>query len=268
MLRLNAARAVVRASFVAPRHVARSSLVHWAASLSSVAADNNAPAAPPPPPPLAQQPCRRCGALVPSGRICSCMVREGDWVCPNCRAAVFARSAACYKCHEPRPANPEYCVGAPAAASGAAADAQAQGEQSCRRCGSSLTPGQRCACLPPLREGDWYCPSCRAAVFARSSACFKCSTPMPANPEYCVGPPQPGWQAPQQAPPRRSFDDRQRDFRFERAPQQRRREWDNQRPDFNKRGGPERRPGDWDCACGAHVFGSRTQCYKCGAPRR
>jgi len=129
-------------------------------------------------------------------------------------------------------------------------------------------PGQRCACLPPLREGDWFCPSCRAAVFARAATCFKCSAPKPAQPEYCVGPPQPGWEA----PPRRSFDDRPRDFRLDRRasspPPQHRREWDNRRPDVPKRGAPERRPGDWDCACGAHVFGSRPQCYKCGAPRR
>jgi len=33
-------------------------------------------------------------------------------------------------------------------------------------------------------------------------------------------------------------------------------------------GGPERRPGDWDCSnCGALVFASKDECFKCQTPR-
>lgn len=32
--------------------------------------------------------------------------------------------------------------------------------------------------------------------------------------------------------------------------------------------GPSRRPGDWTCPqCGAHCFGSKESCYKCGTPK-
>jgi len=31
---------------------------------------------------------------------------------------------------------------------------------------------------------------------------------------------------------------------------------------------PNRRPGDWDCpSCGAMVFGSKSECFKCGEPK-
>ena len=80
-----------------------------------------------------------------------------------------------------------------------------------------------------VRPGDWTCPNCGANCFASRVSCFKCQTPKPGG--GC----------------NESYADR------------------------GSCGGAPRgdvRPGDWTCTqCGANVFASKSNCFKCQAPK-
>jgi hypothetical protein len=85
----------------------------------------------------------------------------------------------------------------------------------------------------PFRPGDWTCPSCTAHVFASRSACFKCGDSRPDGDEGEAG----------------AYDGARKAFPEEMS---------------GRRG----RPGDWTCpSCTAHVFASKSACFKCGAEK-
>lgn len=94
--------------------------------------------------------------------------REGDWVCPTCRANVFSTRNECFRCQSPKPSG----VGVNGASSGRGKRGGHNGAFS-----GPFSGG------PPRREGDWTCPTCNANVYSTRTACFRCSAPKPANAE-------------------------------------------------------------------------------------
>ena len=152
-----------------------------------------------------------------------------------------------------------------------------------------------------LRPGDWACPTCGVNVFATRSACFRCNTPRPAGagggtegqPAVSNGacykcgqeghfartcPNANALPAPKgggnSAPPhsREAFEATQN--------QARRRQEDSQVPQQpppqsqqqqGARAQPRAAPardGDWACPqCGVNVFASKSECFRCRAPR-
>ncbi|XP_051137500.1 uncharacterized protein LOC127255804 [Andrographis paniculata] len=126
-----------------------------------------------------------------------------------------------------------------------------QRRESCQRCGDPRPPagdfygGRGIAGAsafpftgPDVRPGDWYCalPNCGAHNFASRSSCFKCGV---AKDELAAA--------------GDAEASRHRGLRFG--------------------GGGSRsgwKSGDWICSrkeCNEHNFASRTECFKCSAPK-
>ena len=223
-----------------------------------------------PPPPL--QACFRCATPKPGitpgsfaapggfGGGGSSDVRPGDWTCAVCGANVFASKYNCFRCQAPKPA------GAGGGGFGGP------------RCGSCGMPGGMpgYGAAPPyggggmygggggygmmggmgmggggggdVRPGDWTCPNCHGNVFASKNACYKCGTLKPDVPS-------PGFaQAPGAPPPYGGGGGYGGGF--------------GGGGGYGGGGGGNVRPGDWTCpSCGANVFASKTNCFKCNAPK-
>jgi hypothetical protein len=76
--------------------------------------------------------------------------REGDWACPTCSAACYAKRTECFKCGSKRPG------GAPSLS-----------------CAHQLAKYQ-------TKDGEWTCPKCgTCGNFSSRSNCFKCRAPRP-----------------------------------------------------------------------------------------
>eukprot|EP00277_Geminigera_cryophila_P013592 CAMPEP_0179449970 /NCGR_PEP_ID=MMETSP0799-20121207/33805_1 /TAXON_ID=46947 /ORGANISM="Geminigera cryophila, Strain CCMP2564" /LENGTH=170 /DNA_ID=CAMNT_0021243323 /DNA_START=119 /DNA_END=631 /DNA_ORIENTATION=- len=101
-----------------------------------------------------------------------------------------------------------------------------------------------------VAEGDWTCPNCNANVFASKRSCFKCQTPNPSGGGggggggnyggggYGGGGGNGGGG-----------------------------QWGG--GGGGGYGGPPPRDGDWTCpSCGANVFASKSECYKCHTPKQ
>ncbi|CDP04781.1 unnamed protein product [Coffea canephora] len=129
-----------------------------------------------------------------------------------------------------------------------------QRRDSCQRCGDPR-PGERGGDFmgrgnssfgfssgPDVRPGDWYCSfgTCGAHNFASRSSCFKCG----ALKDESSGGGFDGDHMP-----------RQRGFGFGGGSSGGRSGW---------------KSGDWICTrsgCNEHNFASRTECFRCSAPR-
>jgi len=97
---------------------------------------------------------------------------------------------------------------------------------------------------PPKRRGDWTCPQCAANVFASNSECFRCQTPRPVG----------GGGGTAFPPPNEAGEAGCGDG--------------GGGGGEGGGGPPQRRRGDWQCPnCQANVFASRSECYRCHAPK-
>ena len=105
-----------------------------------------------------------------------------------------------------------------------------------------------------VRPGDWTCPSCGANVFASKSNCFRCQTPRPEG--AGAAPPQGG-----DGYGGGGYGGGQ-----------------DYGGNFGGGGGfggggfgggrGNVRPGDWTCpSCGANVFASKSNCFRCQTPK-
>lgn len=164
--------------------------------------------------------------------------RPGDWTCPRCQANVFASKSACFKCGEPRPTDQR--EGGSYGGSGGGYERQGDFSSFGNRDGGGSRPG------------DWECPSCGANVFASKSHCFKCQTPRPGGGGGMEG----------------SYNTSGGDFSSFNSGG-RRGGYDRDGGSYGEVGGGyEPRPGDWECpSCGANVFASKDNCFKCGYAR-
>jgi len=211
-------------------------------------------------------------------------MREGDWICPECKNHNYASKTACNRCGIPKMLA---CGGGYKAA----------GKGGCSGGGSAMA-------LPPnAREGDWMCTSCGNHNYASKTACNKCGVPKPAaygnygpagstamhrNGPYGGGGGGAGggnWNCPQCGNlnyPMRTECNRcglpkhmamQSGIRAMGMPMG---------MDMGMMGGmniqssPSRsmsmpsnmRPGDWMCpSCSNHNYASKTHCNKCGVPK-
>ncbi|KAL3745391.1 hypothetical protein ACJRO7_014490 [Eucalyptus globulus] len=126
-----------------------------------------------------------------------------------------------------------------------------QRRESCQRCGeprpSSLGGGRsnssfRSGTAMDVRLGDWYCGvgGCGTHNFASRSSCFRCGSAKDETPN--VG----GYDGDMT---------RMRGFGYSSGTSANRSGW---------------KPGDWICGrsgCKEHNFASRTECFRCNAPR-
>merc|ERR1719382_494203 len=125
------------------------------------------------------------------------------------------------------------------------------GDWTCPNCGANVyaskTKCYRCQTLKPgfqqgaapvndkidVRPGDWTCDNCGANVFATKMACYKCQAPKPLR--YMGNTMMGGFVG--------------------------------AGGEGAARGG-DVRPGDWTCSnCGANVYATKTNCYRCQAPK-
>jgi len=99
------------------------------------------------------------------------VARPGDWICPSCNDLQFARNASCRRCGQMNPSSggfgQQQIMAMPCSGGGAGG----YGVSGYGGAGAELE----------LRPGDWICPRCNDHVFARNSACRRCSTPRPAT---------------------------------------------------------------------------------------
>ena len=136
---------------------------------------------------------------------------NGDWICPACKALVFAFRNDCFKCHTVRPEKAGVAVMVlprqPPRTDKNPEGEVRDGDWLCESCGghnfatkiacftcrSPRPPGYS---LPAAVEGeeaeaaggktgtavlpgDWTCPNCKENVFAKRNRCYKCSTSRP-----------------------------------------------------------------------------------------
>ncbi|KAK3281835.1 hypothetical protein CYMTET_10396 [Cymbomonas tetramitiformis] len=159
--------------------------------------------------------------------------RPGDWECPGCGFfPLFSTKRECIKCGEPNP-NP------PSRGGNWGDDRRSEPSRWSRQDQTQ-----------EMRPGDWECPGCGfAPIFASKRECFKCGEPRPAG----AGQRDDSWGY------------EERDY------------GGGGRGGSRDRGGrgssdrqQETRPGDWECSsCGfTPIFASKTECFKCGEPRR
>ncbi|KAJ4826585.1 hypothetical protein Tsubulata_008534 [Turnera subulata] len=153
--------------------------------------------------------------------------RPGDWNCRACQHLNFQRRDSCQRCGEPRPGERGDLYGSFGGGRG----------------GGSSSFGFT---GPDVRPGDWYCTvgNCGAHNFASRSTCFKCGVSKDDH-SSSAG----------------SFDADMSSSRAFRG--------------YGFGGGgstsrPGWKSGDWICTrsgCNEHNFASRTECYRCNAPR-
>ncbi|KAL5783152.1 hypothetical protein ACOSP7_008181 [Xanthoceras sorbifolium] len=157
------------------------------------------------------------------------MSRPGDWNCRSCSHLNFQRRDSCQRCGEPRPGGGER--------------GDFGGSFGGVRGGGSSPFGYSTG--PDVRPGDWYCTfgNCGAHNFASRSSCFKCGASKDES--ACGGLIEGGADMP-----------RMRGF-----------------AGFGSAGSSSRsgwKSGDWICTrsgCNEHNFASRTECFRCNAPR-
>ena len=137
---------------------------------------------------------------------------NGDWICPTCKALVFAFRNDCFRCHTVRPEKAGAAVMVmprqpPRTDVHPEGDVR-DGDWLCDSCGGHNFATKiacfTCRCprppgyaLPAATEGeeaenregkmgttvlpgDWTCPNCKENVFAKRNRCYKCSTSRPA----------------------------------------------------------------------------------------
>mmetsp|Transcript_32931 Transcript_32931/g.75566 ORF Transcript_32931/g.75566 Transcript_32931/m.75566 type:complete len:307 (+) Transcript_32931:2-922(+) len=111
--------------------------------------------------------------------------RAGDWICPQCRANVFASKVECFKCHHKKPSGGVALIGGAGGVKAGdwvcpSCNATVFASKSaCFKCGNAKPAGVVVATAGAARPGDWTCPNCRANVFASKQQCFKCNTAKP-----------------------------------------------------------------------------------------
>ena len=209
--------------------------------------------------------CYKCGAPRPSGAASGDTVasptepsdatngnvRPGDWTCPQCGANVFASKDRCFKCgyNKRDGVQPSSTTTASTAqTNGGNGKNGRPGDWRCPSC-NAMCFGSRNTCFKcgadrpanasqggngRRRPGDWTCPNCGSNVFASKDRCFKCNTPKPASAGVVTTPSAANTAG----------------------------------GNGDSKSSGQGRPGDWVCpSCGAMCFGSKSSCYKCGAPK-
>ncbi|XP_008378314.3 transcription initiation factor TFIID subunit 15-like isoform X1 [Malus sylvestris] len=157
------------------------------------------------------------------------MSRPGDWNCRSCNHLNFQRRDSCQRCGDPK--------------SGERVEYGSFGTGRGGGGGGSygFTTG------PDVRPGDWYCTvgNCAAHNFASRSSCFKCGA---AKDELSSGGGGGGFEGDMPRP--------LRGFGFGSG--------------GSSSGRSGWKSGDWICTrpgCNEHNFASRTECFRCNAPR-
>ena len=98
------------------------------------------------------------------------------------------------------------------------------------------------------RPGDWMCPGCGANVFASKNECFKCQHPKPVQGYNNMGSGKGGSMGGGMGGGMSGGV--------------------GGGMGGGMGGGPDVRPGDWRCpSCGANVFASKTECFRCQTPK-
>ncbi|KAK9741819.1 hypothetical protein RND81_03G130800 [Saponaria officinalis] len=166
------------------------------------------------------------------------MSRPGDWNCRSCNHLNFQRRDSCQRCGDPRSGGTR------------GGDYGGFGNNDYGSFGGGRSGGPSYGFAgPDVRPGDWYCSigNCGAHNFASRSSCFKCG----AFKEDLGS----GFDAMDGAAMGRS-----RGFGFGGS-------------GGGSGGGSSRsgwKSGDWICTrsgCNEHNFASRTECFRCSAPR-
>ncbi|KAL1224287.1 hypothetical protein V5N11_034427 [Cardamine amara subsp. amara] len=159
------------------------------------------------------------------------MNRPGDWNCRSCSHLNFQRRDSCQRCREPRPSS---------------ISTDLLSSFGGRPVGSSFGFN---AAGPDVRPGDWYCSlgNCGTHNFANRSSCFKCgAVKNESSLSAATG------FIDMSDGPRRGL------FGFGGS---------------SSGGGMGRSPwksGDWFCSrsgCNEHNFASRSECFRCNAPK-
>ncbi|KAK9946044.1 hypothetical protein M0R45_011527 [Rubus argutus] len=161
------------------------------------------------------------------------MNRPGDWNCRSCNHLNFQRRDSCQRCGEPRPGERGGEFGSFGGGRGGAS--------------FGFTTG------PDVRPGDWYCNvgNCGAHNFASRSSCFKCGASKDESSSGGGG--GGGYEGDMPRSLRGGFG-------------------------FGGSGSGSGassgrsgwKSGDWICTrlgCNEHNFASRTECFRCNAPR-
>ncbi|KAK3438190.1 uncharacterized RNA-binding protein C17H9.04c [Eucalyptus grandis] len=156
------------------------------------------------------------------------MSRPGDWNCRSCQHLNFQRRESCQRCGEPRAS-------------------ERGGDSYGGFGGRSGSPFRFTG--PDVRPGDWYCSvdNCGNHNFASRSTCFRCGAP---RDESDGGGGGGGHRYEGEMSRPRGFG-----------------------ASGSSGGGSSRsgwRAGDWICTrsgCNEHNFASRSNCFRCNAPR-
>ncbi|KAM5564539.1 RNA-binding protein FUS [Rosa sericea] len=163
------------------------------------------------------------------------MNRPGDWNCRSCNHLNFQRRDSCQRCGEPRPGERGGEFGSFGGGRGGGVGGS-----------FGFTTG------PDVRPGDWYCNvgNCGAHNFASRSSCFKCGASKDESSSGGGG-----------------FDgDMPRSLRGGFG-------FGGSGSGSGSGGSSGRsgwKSGDWICTrlgCNEHNFASRTECFRCNAPR-
>ncbi|KAJ3205285.1 hypothetical protein HDU82_005302 [Entophlyctis luteolus] len=189
--------------------------------------------------------------------------KPGDWFCPSCQFHNFANRVVCKQCNSPAGAataiargsvggnvnsgmaykSVTVLAGGPTMKPGdwictnmSCRFQNFQSRMECHKCRSPRPPGTGVAATvgTGFKPGDWVCGGCNKHNFASRTVCMQCGRPNDgANVSVATG------------------------------------------PATHTGGGggprPTDRPGDWACpvpACRYHNYASRTECYRCGTPKR
>eukprot|EP00249_Psilotum_nudum_P018860 c26991_g1_i3 orf=303-869(+) len=179
--------------------------------------------------------------------------KPGDWSCVSCQHLNFSWRDSCQRCGDPRPMGGfggrseergDYYRSGPYSYGSGYNSGSGPGGDYGRNYGGNFGFGGS-----DVRPGDWYCSSssCGAHNFASRNNCFKCGSFKDAGANGG----------------RRGYDSGGRSsggsFGFGSS--------------YNTGGGGGRsgfKSGDWICGrsgCNEHNFASRTECFRCQAPR-
>ncbi|KAK4362058.1 hypothetical protein RND71_017299 [Anisodus tanguticus] len=107
-------------------------------------------------------------------------MKQGDWVCQQCKFMNFARNAQCLKCDAEGPSQDARMAGV--------VQELKKGDWNCPQCTfmnfASNTKCLRCQERRPkrlLNPGEWECPSCDFLNYRKNMVCKKCTCERPKD---------------------------------------------------------------------------------------